>query len=137
MKGWDDDDDAPNTTVTINHPTSTAPLFHHHLLHTYHSTPWQATDFLRPPELAIMQRLLNRVADLKIVESGGFPQAERKRLFFFRDLEYAEPDFNGVDASFQALNVEGNFIFDKVSKWWCLMVVLVVVVEVVMVMITP
>lgn len=47
----------------------------------------QATDFCRPPEVAAIQRVLARVADLSITAHGGFPQAERRRVFFARALE--------------------------------------------------
>lgn len=51
----------------------------------------QATDFCRPPEVAALQRVLGRVADLAITAHGGFPQAERRRVFFSRALE----DYSG------------------------------------------
>lgn len=50
-------------------------------------TPQQATDFCRPPEVAAIQRVLARVADLSITAHGGFPQAERRRVFFARAME--------------------------------------------------
>ena len=53
----------------------------------------QATDFCRPPEVAAIQRVLARVADLSITAHGGFPQAERRRVFFARAME----DYGGAE----------------------------------------
>lgn len=78
----------------------------------------QVTDFHRPPEVATIQRVLGRVADLSIAADGGFPQAERQRVFFSRSLDY-EPDPEQEKAErapfFQAISIEGNFIFDKAT----------------------
>lgn len=41
-------------------------------------------------------------------------QAERTRLFFFRDQEYVEPDVEEMRGQLQAVKIEGNFVFDKV-----------------------
>jgi RNA-binding protein YlmH len=73
----------------------------------------QTSDFLRPPEVTAVENVLGRVADLKIDKSGGFPQAERARVFFSRLVEYAgELDFS---PHLQALNIVGNFVFDKAT----------------------
>ncbi len=43
--------------------------------------------------MAAIQRVLGRVADLAIAAHGGFPQAERRRVFFSRALE---EDYGGA-----------------------------------------
>lgn len=40
----------------------------------------QTVDFCRPPEVAILQRVLGRMSDLKIVSEGGYPQVHNSIL---------------------------------------------------------
>lgn len=40
----------------------------------------QTVDFCRPPEVAILQRVLGRMSDLKIVSEGGYPQVHHSLL---------------------------------------------------------
>ncbi|EWM21747.1 photosystem ii s4 domain protein [Nannochloropsis gaditana] len=78
----------------------------------------QVIDFCRPPEVATMTRVLGRVADLSITCGGGFPQAERQRVFFSRALDYAvdEEDARKERGGYlAAISVEGNFIFDRAT----------------------
>jgi len=78
----------------------------------------QVIDFCRPPEVATMTRVLGRVADLSITCDGGFPQAERQRVFFSRALDYAvdEEDARKERGGYlAAISVEGNFIFDRAT----------------------
>lgn len=83
------------------------------------------TDFLAPQEYA---GVLNVFRDLSIgltVSSfGGFPQAERKRVFFERAVEGLEDLQDGaqsfawesdIDSYIAALKIEGNFMLDKAS----------------------
>jgi RNA-binding protein YlmH len=75
-------------------------------------------EFCRPPEVATIKRVLERVADLAITPDGGFPQAERQRVFFARAVDYEldqEQERKEREAYFTSVSVEGNFIFDKAS----------------------
>lgn len=81
-------------------------------------TNWetQVLEFCRPPEVATIKRVLERVADLAITPDGGFPQAERQRVFFARAVDYEldqEQERKEREAYFTSVSVEGNFIFDK------------------------
>jgi len=83
-------------------------------------TNWemQVLEFCRPPEVATIKRVLERVADLAITPDGGFPQAERQRVFFARTVDYEldqEQERREREAYFTSVSVEGNFIFDKAS----------------------
>lgn len=83
-------------------------------------TNWetQVLEFCRPPEVATIKRVLERVADLAITSDGGFPQAERQRVFFARAVDYEldqEQERKEREAYFTSVSVEGNFIFDKAS----------------------
>jgi len=83
-------------------------------------TNWetQVLEFCRPPEVATIKRVLERVADLAITPDGGFPQAERQRVFFSRAVDYEldqEQERKEREAYFTSVSVEGNFIFDKAS----------------------
>lgn len=83
-------------------------------------TNWemQVLEFCRPPEVATIKRVLERVADLAITPDGGFPQAERQRVFFARTVDYEldqEQERKEREAYFISVSVEGNFIFDKAS----------------------
>jgi RNA-binding protein YlmH len=65
-------------------------------------------DFCRPPEVAAIERTLGTLADLNVKADGGYPQAERKRVFFSRAVEYAEDEAPDAAGSIQAINVEGE-----------------------------
>ncbi|HEY9704568.1 MAG TPA: photosystem II S4 domain protein, partial [Allocoleopsis sp.] len=61
------------------------------------------TDFLSPPELAQIKLMFNRLTEIQIIESGGFPQAERQRVAIARSE--LPLDINSVAIS--ALDISG------------------------------
>ena len=66
-----------------------------------------ATDFLSPPELFEAQAAFNRLTDIHIVASGGYPQAERQRLVIAR----SEIPFDENPIPLAAVSIAGNFLF--------------------------
>jgi photosystem II S4 domain protein len=67
------------------------------------------TDFLSPPELAEIQRVLSRLTEVHYLAGGGYPQAERQRLAIARvDIPVDESQVTVVP-----LEVAGNFLFDS------------------------
>ncbi|KAK4373971.1 hypothetical protein RND71_004648 [Anisodus tanguticus] len=68
------------------------------------------TDFLTPPVLKESMLVLERLADLKIVAQGGYPEAERCRLSLGHpDALTSDPD------NVAALSISGNFSFQPCS----------------------
>ncbi|XP_012092736.1 putative RNA-binding protein YlmH isoform X2 [Jatropha curcas] len=68
------------------------------------------TDFLTPPTLKESIRLLEKLADIKVVAQGGYPQAERCRL------SVGHPDTLTNDPDIiAALSITGNFAFQTCS----------------------
>ncbi len=74
---------------------------------------WQVvwSDFLSPPEIAEVQARLQKLTELQIAASGGYPQAERQRLALARSEVSIEPD--GIPLA--AIQIQGNFLFDPAS----------------------
>lgn len=70
-----------------------------------------ATDFLSPPELFEAQAAFNRLTDIHIVASGGYPQAERQRLVIAR----SEIPFDENPVPLAAVSIAGNFLFDTAT----------------------
>ncbi|KAM7278775.1 hypothetical protein ACFE04_005909 [Oxalis oulophora] len=68
------------------------------------------TDFLTPPVKNESMKVLGKLADVKVVAQGGYPEAERCRLSvgYFEALT-SDPDIVA------ALNVSGNFSFQPCS----------------------
>lgn len=77
----------------------------------------RATEFLAPPDLLALQRVLSPLVDLRMWSDGGFSLAERRRLCFSR--AGADGDSVGDDGGnsqfCQALAIEGNFLFDSAT----------------------
>ncbi|XP_015169688.1 putative RNA-binding protein YlmH isoform X2 [Solanum tuberosum] len=68
------------------------------------------TDFLTPPVLKESMLVLERLADLKTVALGGYPEAERCRL----SVGHPEALTNDPD-NVAALSISGNFSFQPCS----------------------
>nr|KJB81957.1 hypothetical protein B456_013G169000 [Gossypium raimondii] len=68
------------------------------------------TDFLTPPVLKESMIVLQKLADVKAVAQGGYPQAERCRLSIGHS-EVLTNDPNVV----AAINISGNFSFQPCS----------------------
>ncbi|XP_074577937.1 uncharacterized protein LOC141834515 [Curcuma longa] len=68
------------------------------------------TDFLTPPVLRESLLALEKLADVKAVAQGGYPEAERCRL------SVGHPDVMQIDPDVvSALSITGNFNFDGCS----------------------
>ncbi|GAV72307.1 S4 domain-containing protein [Cephalotus follicularis] len=68
------------------------------------------TDFLTPPVLKESMQTLEKLADVKAVAQGGYPQAERCRLSVgHSEVLKSDPDIVA------ALNITGNFGFQPCS----------------------
>ncbi|WOL17076.1 hypothetical protein Cni_G25865 [Canna indica] len=68
------------------------------------------TDFLTPPVLKESLLALEKLADIKAVAQGGYPEAERSRLSVGHpDVMTSDPDVVA------ALSITGNFAFDGCS----------------------
>ncbi|MED6187848.1 hypothetical protein PIB30_080372 [Stylosanthes scabra] len=68
------------------------------------------TDFLTPPVLKESMKVLEKLADVKAVAQGGYPQAERCRISVGHPEELtSDPDI------ISALSVSGNFRFESCS----------------------
>eukprot|EP00188_Purpureofilum_apyrenoidigerum_P000784 Plantae.Rhodophyta-Purpureofilum_apyrenoidigerum.ctg13812.p1 GENE.Plantae.Rhodophyta-Purpureofilum_apyrenoidigerum.ctg13812~~Plantae.Rhodophyta-Purpureofilum_apyrenoidigerum.ctg13812.p1 ORF type:complete len:329 (-),score=64.15 Plantae.Rhodophyta-Purpureofilum_apyrenoidigerum.ctg13812:433-1344(-) len=73
-----------------------------------------ATPFLRPLESFELEVALGRLADLSVSSSGGYPQAERKRMFFSPE-ELVDLDCPPEEMARHFLcpiEIRGNFLFD-------------------------
>ncbi|XP_059277126.1 uncharacterized protein LOC132031254 isoform X1 [Lycium ferocissimum] len=68
------------------------------------------TDFLTPPVIKESMQVLEKLADLKIVAQGGYPEAERCRL----SLGHPEALTSDPD-NVAALSISGNFSFQPYS----------------------
>jgi photosystem II S4 domain protein len=66
------------------------------------------TDFLSPPEIAEIQGIFNRLTEVELIATGGYPQAERQRLGICR----SELPFETGQVSIAAIQIAGNFLFD-------------------------
>jgi photosystem II S4 domain protein len=66
------------------------------------------TDFLSPPEIAEIKGVFERLSDVEIIATGGYPQAERQRLGICR----AELPFEPSQVPLSAIQIAGNFLFD-------------------------
>ncbi|XP_068667042.1 uncharacterized protein [Aristolochia californica] len=66
------------------------------------------TDFLTPPVLKEALATLDKLADVKAVAQGGFPEAERCRLL----IGHAE-DMDILPDAIAALSISGNFAFES------------------------
>lgn len=69
------------------------------------------TDFLSPPELAEVQRIFSRLAEVQLAAWGGYSQAERQRLAIAR----AELPLDSSQVDLTALEIAGNFLFDPAT----------------------
>lgn len=70
------------------------------------------TGFLPPPDVAVMEKLLDPLLDVDISSWGGHDQAERQRLFISR-----EGGGGGVvfEEEVEALEIGGQFLFDMAN----------------------
>ena len=66
------------------------------------------TDFLSPPEIAEVKGVFDRLSDVEIIATGGYPQAERQRLGICR----SELPFEPSQVPLAAIQIAGNFLFD-------------------------
>jgi len=69
------------------------------------------TDFLSPPELVEVQRILQRLTEIHFLAWGGYPQAERQRVAIAR----AEIPLDLSQVAIAALDISGNFLFDSAT----------------------
>ncbi|NMG10116.1 photosystem II S4 domain protein [Brasilonema sp. UFV-L1] len=69
------------------------------------------TDFLSPPELAEIQQVFSRLTEVQLVVSGGYPQAERRRVAIAR----SEIPLDQSQVALVALDIAGNFLFDTAT----------------------
>ncbi|CAJ1957135.1 unnamed protein product [Sphenostylis stenocarpa] len=68
------------------------------------------TDFLTPPVLKESMQVLEKIADVKAIAQGGYPQAERCRISVGHPEELtSDPDI------ISALSIKGNFQFEPCS----------------------
>ncbi|KAK8472733.1 hypothetical protein PHAVU_002G286700 [Phaseolus vulgaris] len=68
------------------------------------------TDFLTPPVLKESMLVLEKLADVKAISQGGYPQAERCRISVGHPEELtSDPDV------ISALSIKGNFQFEPCS----------------------
>ncbi|XP_014492568.1 uncharacterized protein LOC106754998 isoform X2 [Vigna radiata var. radiata] len=68
------------------------------------------TDFLTPPVLKESMQVLEKLADVKAIAQGGYPQAERCRISVGHPEELtSDPDI------ISALSIKGNFQFEPCS----------------------
>ncbi len=69
------------------------------------------SDFLTPPDLFDAQQIFSRLTEIHMVDWGGYPQAERKRLAI------ARPDLplDTAQVELAALSIAGNFLFDPAT----------------------
>lgn len=76
---------------------------------------WQVvcSDFLSPPEMAEVQARLQKLTELQIAASGGYPQAERQRLALARLEVSIEIEPDGIPLA--AIQIQGNFLFDPAT----------------------
>jgi photosystem II S4 domain protein len=66
------------------------------------------TDFLSPPEIAEIKGIFDRLTEVEVIASGGYPQAERQRLGISR----SEMPFDESLVPLAAIQIAGNFLFD-------------------------
>jgi len=69
------------------------------------------TDFLSPPDLFAAQQMFSRLTEVNLLDWGGYPQAERKRLAIAR----SELPLDSTQVELAALSIAGNFLFDPAS----------------------
>ncbi|MBD1933075.1 MULTISPECIES: photosystem II S4 domain protein [Cyanophyceae] len=69
------------------------------------------TDFLSPPEIVEIQQAFNRLTEVQLVASGGYPQAERQRISIAR----SEIPLEVSQVPVAALDIAGNFLFDQAT----------------------
>ncbi len=69
------------------------------------------TDFLSPPEIVEIQQAFNRLTEVQLVTSGGYPQAERQRIAIAR----SEIPLEVSQVPVAALDIAGNFLFDQAT----------------------
>ncbi|MBD1904559.1 photosystem II S4 domain protein [Funiculus sociatus GB2-A5] len=69
------------------------------------------TDFLSPPEIVEIQQAFNRLTEVQLVASGGYPQAERQRIAIAR----SEIPLEVSQVPVAALDIAGNFLFDQAT----------------------
>ncbi|KAK7294510.1 hypothetical protein RJT34_17399 [Clitoria ternatea] len=68
------------------------------------------TDFLTPPVLKESMQVLEKLADVKAIAQGGYPQAERCRISVGHpEVLISDPDI------ISALSITGNFQFEPCS----------------------
>ncbi|MGF1493467.1 MAG: photosystem II S4 domain protein [Microcoleaceae cyanobacterium] len=74
---------------------------------------WEVTytDFLSPPEIAESQRIFSTLTEVQLLATGGYAQAERKRLAIAR----MELPMDESEIEIAALEVSGNFLFDTAT----------------------
>ncbi len=71
----------------------------------------QVTDFLDPAQQQIAETALSLLPACEYLFSGGYPQAERRRLVLFPEFLELE----AVDDEIACVLLEGNFRFQKVN----------------------
>jgi photosystem II S4 domain protein len=69
------------------------------------------TDFLSPPEVAVIQQQFQRLTEVQLLAWGGYAQAERQRLAIAR----SELPLDRSQVAVAALDIAGNFLFDPAT----------------------
>ena len=74
---------------------------------------WEPTfsNFLSPPEQFEARRLFEGLADVALLDGGGYPQAERRRMGFNR----SELGLLDEQIEVAAIDIAGNFLFDSAT----------------------
>ncbi|MEM6519882.1 MAG: photosystem II S4 domain protein [Cyanobacteria bacterium P01_C01_bin.70] len=69
------------------------------------------TDFLSPPEMVEVQATFQRLTEVHLVPSGGYPQAERQRAAIAR----TDLPLEAAAIPLALLDIAGNFLFDTAT----------------------
>jgi len=69
------------------------------------------TEFLAPPELAVVQQAFGRLTEVHLLPWGGYLQAERQRVAIAR----ADLPLESSQVAVAALSIAGNFLFDPAT----------------------
>jgi len=72
------------------------------------------TNFFSAPVLEEASKRLKLLDDIQFYTDGGYPNAERKRIYLARGS--AEMGFFKPPSTIQVINIQGNFLFDRAQS---------------------
>ena len=75
----------------------------------------KVTSFYSPAVISDARKVLERMADVECIAWGGFERAERQRLLLGREEVLYACEEEMKENAVAAVNVSGNFLFDKAS----------------------